>query len=380
MQLSPGGLCERLEPIFRQNFEQLGDLGASLAIWQDGKSVLELHGGFRDVRREQPWTADTLVLVWSATKGIGVSCLLHALQQKGINLSRRVSEFWPEFAQNGKGQISIGTLLSHSAGLCALDEKVDVLDYPAVIAALERQSPLWIPGTAHGYHARTFGYLIDELNRRISGLSISQYWRNYFGDPLGLDFWIGLPNELNRRTATIYAAKAGRAQQPAQFYHDLATPDTLQRKVFTSPHGLHSISSMNKPEIRAQPIVSFGGIGSATALAHFYGLLANDGVIDGHRYFEPETINWMARPLADGVDLVFEIPTAFSAGFMMASRPTTERFFGPAQRAFGHSGAGGSHAFADPENRIGFAFVMNQMEQSVLPTEKVLRLVRVLYS
>jgi CubicO group peptidase (beta-lactamase class C family) len=380
VQLSPGQLREKLEPLFQENFDRYGELGAAVSIWQDGESILELYGGFRDARRGQSWTSDTLVLIWSATKGIGSACLLHALQQNRIELSRRVSDFWPEFGQNGKSEITIATLMSHAAGLCALDEAADVLDYAAVIAALERQTPFWSPGTAHGYHARTFGFLIDELTSRITGSRIFQYWRTHFGDPLDLDLWIGLPNDLNDRVATIYAAKAGGVAQPAQFYRDLILPGTFQRRVFTSPHGLHSVSAMNKPEIRAQPIVSFGGIGSAAAVAKFYGMLANGGVVRGHHYFEPGTIRPMTVPIQDGADKVLEIPTAFSAGFMMNASGAKDRIFGPGQNAFGHPGAGGSHAFADPANRIGFAYVMNQMEQSVLPTERALRLVRAIYA
>ena len=380
MKLDPGKLRERLESLFKENFERLGELGASISVWQDGESLLDLHGGFRDARDQQPWTADTMVLVWSATKGIGSACLLHAMQEHKIDLSRRVGEFWPDFVANGKREISIATLMSHAAGLCALDEPVDVLDYPAVIEALQRQPPLWPPNTAHGYHARTFGFLIDELTRRISKLSISEYWRKHLAEPLGLEFWIGLPNELHDRVATIYAAKTGPAPEPAQFYRDLATPGTLQRRVFTSPSGLHSISAMNKPEIRAQPIVSFGGIGTATSLAKFYAMLANDGVMDGRRYFTTASIELMSGIRHDGRDRVFEIPTAFSAGFMKDSAETDRRIFGPSRSAFGHPGAGGSHAFADPENRIGFTYVMNQMEQSVLPTAKALRLVEALYT
>jgi CubicO group peptidase (beta-lactamase class C family) len=270
-------------------------------------------------------------------------------------------------------------LLSHAAGLCAVDAPVDVLDYQSVIAALERQAPLWPPGTGHGYHARTFGYLIDELTRRVAGMAISQYWRNHFADPLQLDFWIGLPNELNERAANIYAARAGQPAEPAQFYRRVTTPGTLQNRVFNSPRGLNAVSAMNKPDIRAQPIVSFGGIGSATALAKFYGMLANGGVMDRRRYFEPRTIELMSAVLQDGADMVFTIPTAFSAGFMIDSSLAKRRIFGPSAGTFGHPGAGGSHAFADPANGIGFAYVMNQMEQSVLPTEKALRLVRAIY-
>jgi CubicO group peptidase (beta-lactamase class C family) len=379
MQLEPGRLRQRLEPLFQENFQKFGELGAAVSVWQNGKPILDLYGGFRDARREKPWTADTLVLVWSATKGIGSACLLHVLQEHNIDINQRVAEVWPEFAQAGKEKITLAQLLSHQAGLCALDRRVDVIDYDAVIQALEAQQPLWPPGTAHGYHVRTFGFLLDELVRRIARKALSDYWQEVFARPLNLDLWIGLPEIENPRVATIYAAKSGKPPEPKQFYVDLATPGTLARKAFTSPHGLHVISAMNNPAIRAQPIVSFGGIGSATSLAKFYSMLANGGKFDGQTFFSERTIAWMTATLVDGLDRVFQIPTAFSAGFMKDSRKATRRIFGPSRNAFGHPGAGGSHAFADPENKLSFAYVMNRMEQKVLPNEKSLRLVDAIY-
>jgi CubicO group peptidase (beta-lactamase class C family) len=253
--------------------------------------------------------------------------------------------------------------------------------------------------------------LLDELVRRIADKTLSQYWREVFAQPLDLDLWIGLPEELNSRVATVYAAKSGPAaagpepknrQSGSDFYSDLTTPGTLARKTFTSPYGLNSVSGMNTLENRAQPIVSFGGIGSASALAKFYSMLANGGKLNGQAFFSEETIAWMTTTLADGMDRVFQIPTAFSAGFMkdpakaqgaavssppnqkkerIGNRPSlvSRRMFGTSPNAFGHPGAGGSHAFADPENRISFAYVMNQMEQSLLPNEKSLRLVDAIY-
>ena len=371
---------ERLTEVFQENFTCYGELGAAVSVWQHGKPILELHGGFRDAKREQRWTADTIVLFWSATKGLGSACLLHALQEQDIGLDRHVAEFWPEFAQAGKSEITLAQLLSHQAGLSALDEIIDVLDYAAVIAALEKQKPLWPPGSAHGYHARTFGFLIDECVRRIAGKRVAQYWRKTFAEPLGLDIWIGLPPPELSRAATMYAAKAGGEQTPAEFYRELVTPGTLVRKTFTSPAGLHSIAAMNAAENRALEIVSFSGIGSASSLAKFYGMLAHDGALDGHRYFKPATISQMTTTLASGIDRILQIPTAFSAGFMKDSPESSPRIFGPSASAFGHPGAGGSNAFADPENGIGFAYVMNQMEQSLLPNEKSLRLVDVIYS
>jgi CubicO group peptidase (beta-lactamase class C family) len=245
---------------------------------------------------------------------------------------------------------------------------------------------LWPPGTAHGYHARTFGFLLDEIVRRIAGKTLSLYWREAFAQPLDLDLWIGLPERENPRVATIYPAKSGRPPEPknrqsgSDFYLDLVTPGTLARKTFSSPYGLKSVSGMNTVAVRAQPIVSFGGIGSASALAKFYSMLANGGKLDGQTFFSEETIAWMTTTLSDGMDRVFQIPTAFSAGFMKDSRNALRRMFGPSPNAFGHPGAGGSHAFADPENRISFAYVMNQMEQSLLPNEKSLRLVDEVYA
>src|SRR4029077_8760607 len=201
-----------------------------------------------------------------------------------------------------------------------------------------------------------------------------------FAEPLALDFRIGLPDELNPRCAAIYPAKAGIPPEPVKFYRDLTTPGTLQRRTFTSPHGLNSVSAMNKPENREREFVSFGGIGSAYALAKFYAMLANGGEINGRKFFANDTIKLMTRTISDGLDRVFEIPTAFSAGLMKDAPGAPRNFFAPSSHAFGHPGAGGSHAFADPENKIGFAYVMNQMEQSVLPNEKSLRLVDAMYA
>ena len=379
MELNSDELRSRLEPVFKENFEKFGELGAAISVWQNGSELVEVHGGFRDARREDPWTKDTLVLIWSATKGIGAACPLHVLQEHKIDIEQRVAEFWPEFAQAGKETITLAQLLSHQAGLAALDRKIDVFDYAAVIDALEKQEPSWPPGTAHGYHARTFGFLLDELVRRISGMRIAEYWRKVFAEPLGLDLWIGLPEKENARVATMYAAKLAESAATAKFYKEVATRGTFAHKVFTSPSGLSAVSEMNKPENRGQSFVSFGGIGTASSLAKFYAMLSNEGRLDDREFFSEKTIGWMTTTLTDGMDRVFQIPTAFSAGFMKEAHTSSKKIFAGQETVFGHPGAGGSHAFADPENKIGFAYVMNQMEQSVLPNKKSLRLVEAIY-
>jgi CubicO group peptidase (beta-lactamase class C family) len=382
MQLNAAELRTRLEPLFKENFEKLGELGAAISVWQNGKPLLDLHDGFRDARCERPWTEDTIVLIWSATKGLGSACLLHVLQENKIDIERGVGEFWPEFAQAGKEKITLAQLLSHQAGLAALDRKVDILDYAGVIEALEKQEPNWPPGTAHGYHARTFGFLLDELLRRIAGTTVSEYWRTTFAKPLGLDIWIGLPESQNHRVATMYAAKAGKTKVQEKFYRDAATRGTFAHKVFTSPRGLNAVSEMNNPEIRAHPLVSLGGIGSANSLAKFYAMLASAGRSepDGQLFFSEQTMRWMTTTLTDAMDRTFQIPTAFSAGFMKEARDSTKKIFAGSRNMFGQPGAGGSHVFADPDNKISFAYVMNQMEQSVLPNEKSLRLLDAIYA
>src|SRR5438046_625454 len=235
MQPESGQLLQRLKPPFQENFEKLGELGAAFSVWRNDKPLIDLYGGFCDAGREKSWTADTVVLVWSATKGIGSACVLHALQQQKIELNRPVAKFWPEFGQADKDKVTLGQLLSHQAGLCALNQRVDVVDYDGVIRALEAQAPLWPPGTGHGYHARTFGFLLDELIRRITGKTLSDLWKEIFARPFALVSWTGLPEKENSRVAMIYAAKTPKAfgaepknrQSGSDLYRDLVTPGTL---------------------------------------------------------------------------------------------------------------------------------------------------------
>src|SRR5207245_10435791 len=165
MQLESSQLLQRLKPLFQENFEKFGELGAAVSVWQNGKPIIDLCGGFRDARRENPWMSDTLVLVWSATKGIGSACVLHTLQEHKIDISQRVAEFWPEFVQAGKGKVTLAQLLSHQAGLCALDRRVDVLDFDAVIRSLEAQGPLWLSWSEQGAIYRLFRFYLAEYVR-----------------------------------------------------------------------------------------------------------------------------------------------------------------------------------------------------------------------
>ena len=355
-----------------------------MSIWHEGREVLSLAGGWRDRAQTIPWTDDTLVLIWSITKGLAASCLLHVLAADGIGLETPVADLWPEFARNGKAAITLAELLSHRAGLMALDDPdASIFDHAAVAAAVAAQRPVDI-GANHGYHARTYGFILDELvRRRRPAHTLGSYWREQFGEPLGLDLWIGLPEELDARVASVYPARMTGGKPIDAFYDALGDQASLTRRAFGGPKGLHSVASMNTPAARRAGLASLGGIGTARALGKFYGMLANGGALDGRTYFPAHALAWMSTTLADGPDAVLCLETAFSAGFMKdplgADGHKLRTRFGPSLRAFGQPGAGGGHAFADPERNIGFAYLMNQMELGVLPNEKSLSLVSAIY-
>lgn len=368
---------------FAENFTTHGELGASVCVWHEGREVLSLADGFKDRAKTEPWTEETMVLVWSATKGPAAACVLHACQEHHVDLHTPVAEVWPEFAAAGKERVTIAELLSHHAGLPALWVEAPVLDHNAVASALAATAPAWPHGEAHGYHPRTFGFLADEVVRRVAKVRLAEYWRAHFAEPLGLEFHLGLPAARVAEPSSVFPPKTSPPKGDA-FYTAFMTPGSLTAKAFASPHGLHSVAAMNSPEARMAEFPAFGGIGTAQALARFYALLAEGGVLDGRRIFERQTLDWMTTTLTQGEDRVLLMDTAFSAGFMRdpvdtAGRKTRE-LFGPSPRAFGHPGAGGSFAFADPEHRLAFAYVMNQMEPGVLPNAKALRLVAALYA
>lgn len=375
---------ERIAALFDENFTAFGELGASVCIWRDGREVLSLASGWKDRQQTEPWTEETMVLFWSATKGLAAACLLHACQEHGIDLTTPVAAVWPEFAQAGKERVTIAEMLSHQAGLPALAAPTDVMDHRAVASALAVSAPAWPLEEGHGYHPRTFGFLVDETLRRITGHeTLRHYWHTHFAEPLGLEVWIGLPEERTHEPAPIYPAKTSPPKGDV-FYTAFLTPSSLTARAFASPRGLHSVAAMNAPEARAASFGAFGGVGTARGLAKFYAMLAAGGALNGRRFFEPRTLDWMTTTLTQGPDRVLLLETAFSAGFMRdpvdAEGRKTRRNFGSSTTAFGHPGAGGSHAFADPEHRLSFAYVMNQMEPGALPGPKALRLVEALYA
>ncbi|MEN9469596.1 MAG: hypothetical protein RL630_1329 [Verrucomicrobiota bacterium] len=376
-----------VEEAFRRNFEEGREVGAALCVFEDGEEVLSLQSGFRDAARSQPWEDSTLVLVWSATKAPASACALHAIHAAGFDLETMVAEFWPEFAQSGKEHLTVRQVMTHRAGLFALDDSsASLLDHESVVRAIECQRPQIPPHAGPAYAPRVFGFLLDEIVRRLSGgESLGSRWRRVFAEPLGLDFWIGLPESKHHRVATMLAPKPGPpAQADELFIKAFTDPHSPTRRAFASPAGLAAASAMNAPQVRSASLPAMGGIGSARALAKFFAMLANGGRWQGREFLDPEILAWITAPAAQGFDSVLQREMAFSAGFTRdpidANGQKIRAMLGPSTSAFGHAGAGGSLAFADPSRRLGFAYVMNQMELGVLPHERCQSLVRALYS
>ncbi|MEY2599267.1 MAG: hypothetical protein RLZZ142_1526 [Verrucomicrobiota bacterium] len=363
---------------FDRNFSERAELGASVSVFCGETELLDWSGGSIDRDRTLPWTSDTPVLVWSATKGPSAACLLHALDDCGLSLETPVPHFWPEFAAAGKESVTVRMLLQHQAGLCALDTPPPAQDHAAVAAALAAQTPAWEPGTAHGYHPRTYGFLLEETLRRLLGVSLGEYWRAIFAEPLQLEFWIGVPEAMLPRVAPVHGPRSTLAKGDP-FLTAFLTPGSLTARAFASPKGLHTAGSMNEPAARLACYPGWGGIGTARALAKFYAMLACDGCLGSRRFLPSKFLRSIACERIQGPDPVLHMESAFSLGFMRDPlRPNgskLRRVFGPSHAAFGHPGAGGSVAFADPDRGIGFAYVMNQMEPGVLPSEKCSSLV-----
>ena len=359
---------------FERNFTERGELGASLVVRQSGETIIDLQRGWCEKEKEREWTAETLVPVYSATKGPSAATVLLALERVGLSLEDELAALWPEFPVPDCRYIDV---LSHQAGLPALDERAEVSDHEGVIAAVEATRPAWFIGQGHGYHPRTIGFIWDEIIRRVAGCSLAEFWESELRGPLQLDLFMGLPPELDGRVAVLYPGKMDKSDMASGFYREFNTEGTLTRRAFGSPRGLHAVAEMNQSGTRRLQLPAMGGIATARGLAGFYQATL------GSEPFSPSIRAAMNTPVVNGMDQTLIQESSFSAGFMMD--PTANdgakvrELLGPSRRAFGHPGAGGSHAFADPENELVVSYVMNQMELAVLPNEKSRSLIRALY-
>jgi CubicO group peptidase (beta-lactamase class C family) len=348
---------------FERNFRERGEVGASVCITVGGQTVVNLWGGTAHVATGAPWTEDTVSLVFSCTKGATALCA-HILASRGrLDLDAPVAKYWPAFAHAGKAHIPVRMLLNHQAGLPAVRKPLPqgaFYDWDLMVAALEKEEPFWEPGTRNGYHGLTFGWLVGEVVRRVSGKSLGDFFQDEVAGPLGLDFWIGLPAGLELRVASMIP---GQPDTRSPFFTALADPSSLQSLMFLNTGGYMTLPDYDSQTAHAAEIGGAGGITNARGLAGMYAPLA----CGGKGLVSPGTVACMAAVAsATGCDAVLLLPTRFSLGFM---KSIDNRRLPPGQQdsvilsedAFGHAGFGGSLGFADPKAQMSFGYTMNKM-------------------
>ena len=365
-----------VENAFERNFAEHHELGASVCVYWRGEEVLHLAHGFADREKTRAWGENTLVPVYSATKAPSAATLLVALERRGLNETTPVREVWSHFPV---AEATFAHLLSHQCGLAALDQPSSIWEHGNVVKAIEAQIPAWRPGTGLGYHPRTFGALLDECVRRLTSESLGNYWQREIAQPMGWEFWIGLPEREWSRVATLVPGRAEKGDVDQGFYKEFMTAGTMTRRAFLSPSGLHAVQEMNDSRAWSAGFPAMGGVGNARSLAQFY--QAAIGVIESP--LSPSIQHALQRKQTQGFDAVLLQEMAFTCGCqqdpLTLQGEKMRHLYGPNQKAFGHPGAGGSHAFGDPATGLSFAYVMNQMALSVMPGPRSTAMVDALY-
>lgn len=378
------GHCHpRFAPVrkaFEANLASGAEVGAAVSVYFEGEPVVDLWGGWVDKEHSRPWQWDTICTVYSTTKGLTTICAHRMVEQGKLNLDAPVTQYWPEFAENGKGEVPVHMLLSHRVGLHTVDRKLPedaIYDWETMTTALAETAPFWEPGTRHGYHGLTFGWLVGEVVRRVSGKSLGAVFRDEVAQPLGLDTHIGTGPEHDDRIARIYPVELSpdmekaRAERMSAFRSQM-DPRTLAAagNITIPPDGHNSVAwrRSEMPAVNAHT--------DARSIAKVYAALSQGGGIDGYQVLTPESIARATTEQAAGPDAVIIMPTRFALGFWL-SRP--EAPLGPNPRGFGHPGAGGSAGFADPDRHVGFGYAMNQMKAGLLVGSTGATLVDALY-
>ena len=374
---------EEVQREFARNFAERDELGAACAAYVGGEKVVDLWGGARDARSCAPWEEDTLVLVYSTSKGLAAMTLALAHSRGWLDYDERVAAYWPEFAQAGKGNVTVRQLLGHEAGLPVVDERLDASvleDFDRLAAAIARQRPAWAPGTRHGYHGVSLGWYEGELVRRVDPQrrTLGRLFAEEIAAPLGLEVYFGAPEDLPReRLARIERIPAWKAlprmrDLPRPMALAMLNPRSLSFRTFANPR-LRRPADLDRAEYRRLEFPAGGAIGSARDIARAYAaLVAEPPELDITEGTIGELTRFPEAPTCGWRDEVLKVDTAFSLGF---ARPFGEFRFGSSERAFGHPGAGGSFAFGDPDRGVAFAYVMNRLGFHLNddPREKALR-------
>jgi CubicO group peptidase (beta-lactamase class C family) len=361
----------RVADAFRANLASGKEIGAAVAVYRDGRKVVDLWGGYRNGLTKEPWQPDTMVNMFSTTKGISALTFAVAVSRGLLSYDSKVADYWPEFAQAGKGDVTVRQLLGHQAGLSALKQVptlADVADPDRLAPILAGQAPAWPPGTRHGYHAITLGWYQSELIRRTdpAGRTVGRFLAEEIAQPLGLDLHIGLPGHVDRgRVAHLHNWKRPESllhlhQMPPGFVAVSLNPVGLAARSTAIPRDVDAwAGDYNTDAVRAVEMPSSNGIGTARAVAQYYGSAATGGAELG---MTADVLGLLAAPATlptRGVrDKVLNVNALFSLGFC---KPLRNVQFGSSDKAFGTPGFGGSFGFADPDTGVGFAYVMNRL-------------------
>lgn len=369
---------------FAKNFELFPEeIGASVSVTIEGRSVVDLWAGHADGERRKKWDRDTIANVYSTTKGLAALCVLKLRERGLLDLDAPMAKYWPEFAAEGKGDLSVRACMAHRAGVPAVRERLSpevMFDDQRFAAAMAAETPWWEPGTQHGYHAITYGFYASELVRRLDGRPFSQFAREEVSGPLGIDFLVGLPASEDGRTAAFQVPGPPPPGVPNLIEEELRErPESMTSHVFNNPP--LDLGAVNGRDWRAATIPAANGHTNARALAKMYGGLAHGGTIDSVALLDPGLIADAAVEQSHGPDAVlWQLPTRFGCGFMLTQSELPVAAFGPNPGAFGHPGLGGSLGFGDPETQIGFGYVMNQARLGILVDDRAAKLIEATYA
>ncbi len=374
---------EEVQSVFEANFTEGIEVGASLCVRSKGQDLVNLWAGYQDQNGERPWQQDTLVNVYSVTKGIASLAVAAIVEDGHFDYSSEVRSIWPEFVAAQSG-LTVGQLLSHQSGVPGVDEPVaieDMYNWPRMIGLLEKQQPYWPPGSAAGYHALHWGYLIGEIVRRATGNSLGRWVAERIATPLMADFYLGLPEALHERCADLIGPNRARKQSDAADPPAAPSPPVPPQ----NPE-LFSVALLNpsvrpwkdacSPAWRSAEIAAANGQASGQGIATIYDAAANGGIASGVRVLKPASIAALVtEEVGMTDDLILDKPMRRGRGLIL----NTNGEYGPSAAAFGHSGAGGALGFADPETGIGFGYAMNQMDTGMAEETRAGRLIAALY-
>jgi len=350
---------------FELNFAERGEMGAAVCLIQDGTIVADLRGGWTDAAHQLPWAPDTLVNVFSVGKGVLAACLARLMGQGLLTADAPVASYWPQFGAAAKDEITVRQLLSHQAGLPAIRAVLPPgsgLDWQLMTSMLAAEEPWWPPGSGHGYHVNTFGYLGGELIRRITGRTPGEYLERELAGPLGADVHIGLPPAEHYRVAEFFwplARPEGAEQAGGKRVADEPVPHyQMALNAYFNPPDFSGAGVVNTPAWRSAQMPSANMHATGTGVARIYAALAAGGTLDGVQVVDSGALGAATEEQVYGHDLVLERPSRFGLGFQLTH---PERKFGSGARCFGHFGAGGSVGFCDPDTGLAFGYVTNQM-------------------